>query len=117
MRLLSSNIEIITLLKGVHSLLPDLGEEIKFAQIVNSLTTASIFPQVPESIRYDLAIFFPSFHMLLIPDAAKGTFHETLNHIQCPLSKTNWSIKTDISSAKYLNVFCLVRDQGTTVYF
>lgn len=58
MRLLSSNIEIITLLKGVHSLLPDLGEEIKFAQIVNSLTTASIFPQVPESIRYDLAIFF-----------------------------------------------------------
>lgn len=101
MRLLSSNNKIITLLKGVRSLLPDLGEGTKFAQIVNSLTTASIFPQVPESIRHDLAIFFPSFHMLLIPDAAKGTFHKILNHVQCPLSKTNWSIRPTFLQLMY----------------
>lgn len=94
MRLLSSNNEVITLLKGVHSLLPDLGEGTKLAQIVNSPTPASVFPQVLESMGYLFAVFFLSFHMFLIPDAAKVTFHRTLKpRTMFTFKNRNWNIR------------------------
>ena len=76
MRLISCSNETIIVLKGIHSLLPDLEEEIGFSK---SYFPHFCFYVFPSSTNHGIflygillhCLFPPSFCMLLVPDATK----------------------------------------------
>ena len=121
MRLISCSNETIIVLKGIHSLLPDLEDEIGFFK---SYFPHFCFYVFPSSTNHGIflygillhCLFPPSFCMLLVPDATKVTVHRTCKLCaRSGFKKRKLKYNINISSAKHLNALYLVRDRGTAI--
>ena len=121
MRLISCSNETITVLKGIHSLLPDLEEGIGFFKLYFPHFCFYVYPSSTNHgiFLYGIllhCLFSPSFCMLLVPDAKKVTVHRTWKLCtRSSFKKRKHKYNINISSAKHLNALYLIRDWGTAM--
>lgn len=120
MRLISCSNETIIVLKGIHSLLPDLEEEIGFFKSYFPHFCFHVFPSSTQTMEY----FFMEYSFTVFPHPSACFQSLMLQRYSPPTCKlcTRSGFKKrklknniNISSAKHLNALYLVRDGGTAM--